>query len=331
VNDSPEHHVLRIGLGVGFEGWVSIKGKELNLYDPTADPRYAEYLKAKLEIVPENMAAVPLPTMKQGQPCNVLMVANSKLSDRFEEADMALLRLIARRFAQAVEELSAREKQERDRRLATVGRLLAGVLHDLKSPMAVISGYSELLAYQAGDEEASGYLEQIHSALDRITTMAEEIISFSRGDREVLFSNVDIGQTMQSFFEQIGPFLRSNNVDLETYVRLTGKVRMDEEKMIRAFHNIVNNAVEAMKNGGTLTIEVDRLGRQAVFGFTDTGTGIPDTIQGSIFKSFVTVGKGQGTGLGLAVARKAVEAHGGSISFTTSRNSGTTFLIKIPN
>jgi signal transduction histidine kinase len=259
------------------------------------------------------------------------MVANSKLSDRFEEADMALLRLIARRFAQAVEELSAREKQERDRRLATVGRLLAGVLHDLKSPMAVISGYSELLAYQAGDEEASGYLEQIHSALDRITTMAEEIISFSRGDREVLFSNVDIGQTMQSFFEQIGPFLRSNNVDLETYVRLTGKVRMDEEKMIRAFHNIVNNAVEAMKNGGTLTIEVDRLGRQAVFGFTDTGTGIPDTIQGSIFKSFVTVGKGQGTGLGLAVARKAVEAHGGSISFTTSRNSGTTFLIKIPN
>jgi signal transduction histidine kinase len=259
------------------------------------------------------------------------MVANSKHSDRFEEADMALLRLIARRFAQAVEELSTREKLERDRRLATVGRLLAGVLHDLKSPMAVISGYSELLAYKAGDEEASGYLEQIHSALDRITTMAEEIISFSRGDREVLFSNVDVTQTMQRFFEQIGPFLRSNNVDLETYVRLTGKVRMDEEKMLRAFHNIVNNAVEAMKNGGTLTIEVDRLGRQAVFGFTDTGTGIPDAIHGSIFKSFVTVGKGQGTGLGLAVARKAVEAHGGSISFTTSRDSGTTFLIKIPN
>jgi signal transduction histidine kinase len=86
-----------------------------------------------------------------------------------------------------------------------------------------------------------------------------------------------------------------------------------------------------MKNGGTLTIEVDRLGRQAVFGFTDTGTGIPDSIQGSIFKSFVTVGKRQGTGLGLAVARKAVEVHGGSISFTTSRDSGTTFLIKLPN
>jgi signal transduction histidine kinase len=161
--------------------------------------------------------------------------------------------------------------------------------------------------------------------------MAEEIISFSRGDRELLFSNENIEETMNSFFEQIGPFLRSNNVDLETFVRLGGKVRMDKEQMIRAFHNIVNNAVEAMNNGGRLTIEVDRLGKQAVFGFTDSGRGIPAEIQGSIFNSFVTVGKGQGTGLGLAVARKAVEAHGGSISFTTSRDSGTTFLIKIPN
>jgi signal transduction histidine kinase/putative methionine-R-sulfoxide reductase with GAF domain len=331
VDDRSEYQVFRIGLGVGFEGWVSAKGKELNLFDPASDPRYVDYLKSKLGIALENVAAVPLPDKETGAPFNVLMVANSTLSDRFGESDMALLRLVARRFSQASDDLTRWEKQERDRRLATVGRLLAGVLHDLKSPMAVISGYSELLAYKAGDEEATGYLEQIHSALDRITTMAEEIISFSRGDRELLFSSVNIEEIMNSFFEQIGPFLRSNNVDLETFVRLGGKVRMDKDQMLRAFHNIVNNAVEAMKNGGTLTIEVDKLGKQAVFGFTDTGTGIPDMIQGSIFKSFVTVGKGQGTGLGLAVARKAVEAHGGSISFTTSRGSGTTFLIKIPN
>ncbi len=331
VDDKPEHDVLRIGLGLGFEGWVSAKGEELNLFDPKADPRYADHLKSKLGIYLENVAAVPILTEKKATPHFVLMVANNKLSDRFGDADMALLRLVARRFSQAAGDLTRREKQERDRRLATVGRLLAGVLHDLKSPMSVISGYSELLAYKAGDEEATGYLEQIHSALDRITAMAEEIVSFSRGDRELLFSSVNIKDTMSSFFEQIGPFLRSNNVDLVTFVRLSGKVRMDKEQMIRAFHNIVNNAVEAMKNGGRLTIEVDKLGHQAVFGFTDTGTGIPDAIHGSIFKSFVTVGKGQGTGLGLAVARKAVEAHGGSISFTTSRGSGTTFLIKIPN
>jgi two-component system, NtrC family, sensor kinase len=85
-----------------------------------------------------------------------------------------------------------------------------------------------------------------------------------------------------------------------------------------------------MDRGGKLTIEADELDDHLHFSFTDTGRGIPEEIQGSIFRSFITLGKRQGTGLGLAVAREVVEAHGGAINFTTVQGGGTTFLVSLP-
>ena len=258
------------------------------------------------------------------------MVANKKLGDGFEEDDLILLRLLAARLSLAVEDLSFREEHERERRLATVGRLLAGVLHDLKSPIAVVSGYAELLAQMVDKPEGQEYLDHILRSLSRITRMAEEIISFSRGERRVLFSNQSLDEIMDEFIAQIEPVLKANKIDLETHVRILGKARLDRDKIFRVFNNIVMNSVEAMPIGGTITIDVDQLGKEIIFGFSDTGPGIDEEIQGTIFRSFVTKGKGQGTGLGLAVAKEIVEAHGGAISFTTERGVGTTFLVSIP-
>ncbi len=331
IDDKPEYEVFRVELGSGFAGWVAAKGREVNIVDPTADPRFTDNLASRIGIEPKNLAAVPLLSRNGGPSHGSLLVANKKIGDSFLEPDMILLRLIAARFSQAMEDLSNREEQERERRLATVGRLLGGVLHDLKSPISVISGYAELLAEKAGDSEAEEYLDHLNQALGRITTMTEEIISFSRGERHVLLSTMPLNDIIDSFVDQITPLLKANRVELKTHIRTSGAVRFDKEKILRAFYNIVLNAIEAMEKGGSLTMEVDRLGNDTVFSFTDTGSGIPDEIQGRVFQSFVTLGKGQGTGLGLAVAREIVEAHGGTISFTTGSGIGTTFLISIPS
>ena len=325
------YRVIRVDPGTGIAGWVAEKGQEVNLDSPASDPRFDQALQERIGLIPEHAAAVPLLSGGDSLPTHgSLMVASKKMGEGFDDDDMVLLKLVAARLSQAIEDLSNREDHERERRLATVGRLLAGILHDLKSPISVVSGYAELLAEKAGGKEGEEYYYHLEKALGRITTMTEEIIAFSKGERRVLLTNTRLDQFLERFFEEIQPVLEANQIELIKRVRISGSALMDGEKMLRAFHNIARNAIEAMKENGKLTVEVDQFGHDLYFGFTDTGAGIAEEIQGSLFQSFVTLGKGQGTGLGLAVAREIVEAHGGRISFTTVRNKGTTFLVNIP-
>jgi signal transduction histidine kinase len=320
--------VVRVEPGSGFSGWVAAKGRELLVNSPEGDPRFQERIVRRIGPPLENLAAVPLPFGEDQRSHGSLLAANKP--GGFAEGDLAMLRLVAALLAQAVEHIRDRVSRERERRLATVGRLLAGVLHDLKSPMTVVSGYAEMLAAKVEDAECEDYLAQINKALDRISQMAAEIIAFSKGERQLLLHTCAVEQFVEEFEKQVRPHLESSGVSFGTCLRTAGVVRLDEDKMTRAFHNVVNNAVEAMPSGGDLTMEVYRAGADIVFSFTDTGPGIPEEIQGTLFESFVTSGKESGTGLGLAVAREIVEAHNGKISFTTLKGQGTTFLISIP-
>lgn len=322
--------VIRVIAGEGFSGWVAAKGKSILLDAPSADPRFRRSIEQRVGIPLKNLVAVPLPFGENSANRGSLLLANKRGETGFGQQDMMSLRLVATQLAQAMDHLLDREMRERERRLATVGRLLAGVLHDLKSPITVVSGYTEMLASLTGTEEGEDYARHVERALARITTMAEEIIAFSRGERELLVHKVLLEEFMEGFAGQVRRHMESNGVKLRMHLRTAGAVSMDQDKMFRAFQNIVLNAVEAMPEGGEVIVEVDRLGDEVVFGFTDTGPGVPEEIQGNLFNSFVTLGKEQGTGLGLAVAREIVEAHGGKINFTTSRGGGTTFIISIP-
>ena len=330
VNEKPVVRVMRVAEGAGFTGWVAAKGRELRLESPEGDPRFSSSIEQRIGIPLSNLAAVPLPYPEESVVRGSLLIANKDAAEGFDESDTMLLRLVASQLAGALEHLTDRAARERERRLATVGRLLAGVLHDLKSPITVISGYTELLAERVGGEVGEEYLAHVDRALKRISTMAGEIIEFSRGERRVLARPASLEEFLDGFVGQIEPLLRSNRIELKVHRRTGGQLRLDTDKMLRVFHNIVLNAVEAMPDGGRLTLEVDRIGDEVMFGFTDTGPGIPEEIQGSLFESFVTLGKDHGTGLGLAVSREIVEAHGGQISYTTVRGGGTTFLVALP-
>ncbi len=331
INGELHDQVLRVERSAGFSGWVAIHSKELCLTDPMADPRFRQSLATRIGIQLNNLAAVPVYGQGGRTTKGSLLVANRDSKHGFDEPAMVLLRLMASRLSLALEHYLDRETRERDRRLATVGRLLASVLHDLKTPITVVSGYAELLASKSGDQESLEYLDHIRRSLAQISGMAEEIIRFSKGERQLLAANVRIDEFMERFMGQLKPQLEAQQIELRYSIRTSGRIRVDEEKFLRAFNNIVCNAIEVMGPGGRLTIEVDRVGNEVVFGFTDTGPGIPEKIQGSIFESFVTMGKDQGTGLGLAVAREVVEAHHGKINFSTVQGEGTTFLISLPS
>lgn len=323
---------IRTTVGIGIPGWVASKGKPISTDAPASDPRFSEALQKHLGFEIKSIAAVPLQGTGTGMQKGSLVVYNKKNARGFGDDDMMMLKSVGQRLSHAVISFLAREQQERDSRLATIGRLLAGVVHDLRSPMTVISGYTQLLSEQMeGKGEELHYLDGLSRAVDRMTTMAQEIISFSKGEQDLLISSRNIASIVERFETEMAPILEANQITLTKTLHTKGKISVDEDKLQRVFQNIAMNAIEAMGEGGNLEMDVYINQDMTVFSLADNGPGIPDEIRGSLFQSFVTYGKTQGTGLGLAVAKEMIEAHGGMLDFTTAKDRGTTFFVRLPN
>lgn len=249
----------------------------------------------------------------------------------FSEGDEKVLSVIAGQVVGAVELARARERRDREDRLATIGHLLSGVLHDLKTPMTVISGYVQLMVQADEPQLRQSYADTVLKQFQYIGSMTTEILAFARGESNILLRRVYLHQ----FVEEIGELLRKEleprGIDVIIHLHYRGTARFDESKMRRVFYNIARNAAEAMpESGGSFTIEISRADGQLQFGFSDTGTGVPDEVRSRMFESFSTAGKKGGTGLGLAVVKKIVDEHDGEISFSSQPDEGTTFTIRLP-
>jgi signal transduction histidine kinase len=250
----------------------------------------------------------------------------------FVEEDRALLVLIAANASTAIQLHLARESREREERLTTIGRLLSGVIHDLKTPLTVISGYIQLMQHAEAGALRSEYAELALKQFDHIGAMQRDILEFARGDKRLLVRKVYLHKFFDEVRAQLETQLARLRVELVIDLQDRGTARFDEGKILRVVHNLARNAAEAMADkGGKLTIKVsrDKNDEALVVTFVDTGPGIPKEIEHRLFQSFVTSGKKGGTGLGLAIVKHIVEEHGGSISVhSTSR--GASFKIRLP-
>ncbi len=253
------------------------------------------------------------------------------LPQRFSEDDLALVSLISANASTAIRLQVAREVRERDERLGTIGRLLSGVMHDLKTPLSVIRGYVQLMTKEGRETKREEHSVHVFKQFDHISAMQRDVLEFARGERSLFMRKV----YLVTFFEEIRaalePLMERNGVELILDMQEKGVARFDEAQMTRAVNNLARNAVEAMGDrGGKFTIKVSRdRDHSLVFAFTDTGPGIPKEIEHRLFRSFVTSGKQGGTGLGLAIVRRIAEEHGGSVDVhSTSR--GATFRIRLP-
>jgi two-component system NtrC family sensor kinase len=124
--------------------------------------------------------------------------------------------------------------------------------------------------------------------------------------------------------------LSDRGIEVVTEWDYTGDVWMDPDRMAQVVYNIAANARDAMPGGGQLTVATRRADEWVEFRFTDTGPGVPPEIAGRIFQPFVSFGKRQGAGLGLAIARRIVLEHGGEIDVKSPTEGGATFVVRLP-
>jgi signal transduction histidine kinase len=250
-----------------------------------------------------------------------------------------LSRLIAANFSTAIRLFRARVQREREERLSAIGSLLSSVIHDLKSPIAVVGGYVQMMANTADEAKRMEYADLVLKQFDNIAAMQREVLEFARGEKRILVRRVYVAKYFEELTTDLKREFADSGVEMVLELGDKGTARFDENKIARAVHNLVRNAVEAMgPRGGRITLRVSRKlegkGKGSkkgdlVLEVADTGPGIPKEIEGRLFQSFVTASKKGGTGLGLAIVHKIAREHGGSVS-ARSTSSGTTFTLILP-
>lgn len=289
----------------------------------------------------QNMIAVPLfdndVCIGALEVFNLMLTKDDDSIAGFTNDDVKVLTIIASQIASAVVARHRREAEEKENRLASIGQMISGILHDYKTPFTVISGYMQLMAETDDQELREKYAEIGVKQFAQINELTHELLMFARGDTNILLRNVLIHQFMDRVRDLLNAELASKNINVVLDLKYRGEIRIDESKIIRAILNLARNAADAMPDGGTFTIgasidsTTDPDNKALVLTFADTGSGIDPALQGRIFESFVTHGKANGTGLGLAVVQKIVHDHHGTISFESSPTTGTTFFIRIPH
>ncbi len=321
----------------GIAGKV-IESGEPFVCDTTGCGQVADAASDEIGLPVHNVISVPL--FDDDECIGALEVMNRVHDDApdgeaeqgFTEDDKKILTLIAGQIAGAVASRRHRQEQEKAERLATIGQMLTGVVHDLKNPIAVISGNVQLMARADDREKRDEYAASIKKQFKHLNQMTRELLTFARGDTEITVQDVVLAEFFAEVCELLRHELSDTDVEFRTRVDYEGVARFDIGKMKRAIVNLARNAAEAMPGGGAFEMAVDRDTETGdlLFSCRDTGPGIPESIRNTLFDSFVTEGKKHGTGLGLAIVKKIVDEHGGTISYETEMGEGTTFHIRLP-
>jgi signal transduction histidine kinase len=323
----------------GFTGAAMAEGEVIFTNDATSHPANDPALDVILGEPCRACICVPLEG-EDGAPIGAIALYNKSTKyehEGFDEDDRALLLLIAANASTAIQLQLSRESREREERLTTIGRLLSGVLHDLKTPLSVISGYLQLM--QQTDKRAvrDEYAELALRQFDHIGVMQRDVLEFARGEKTILIRKVYLSKFFGDVREELQTQLARLGIELVIELADKGVARFDEGKILRVIHNLARNAAEAMGDkGGKFTIKVTREKDKSpkpletlLVTFSDTGPGIPKDIEHRLFQSFVTSGKKGGTGLGLAITKRIAEEHGGSVTVHSS-SRGATFKLRLP-
>ncbi len=228
----------------------------------------------------------------------------------------------------------------RAEKLAAVGRLAAGVVHEINNPLATIAACAESLEQRIDEgsfnsseavDDLTEYLGLIKSEAFRCKTITTGLLDFSRirtGER----SHIDAGEIVRSAANLISHQKRGNYIDHELEIDDDlPLVSADGGQIQQAVIALATNAIDAMSDGGRLTFRVFQRGNRVVIEVADNGAGIPQENMSKIFEPFFTTKEvGRGTGLGLAVCYGIISEHGGRLSVRSTLGKGTTFSIFLP-
>lgn len=222
------------------------------------------------------------------------------------------------------------EAVQKQEKMAAIGNLAAGVAHEVRNPLSSIKGYATYFGtlFEEGSDKKKA-AAVMTAEVDRLNRVISELLEIARPS-DLKPEKTDISQLISSSLRLIQQEAEAQGVQIKTTLAEEIKpLFLDPDRITQALINLYINAIQAMPEGGILTITASDRRNGAVITVADTGIGLSNERVAKIFDPYFTT-KNTGTGLGLAVVQKVVEAHGGSIEIQTADRKGTMFSITLP-
>jgi len=261
-----------------------------------------------------------------------IVIENAQLIGSLREA-REQLEAYAGQLEKKVEERTCELKKSQEKllkaqRLAVIGELAGMVGHDLRNPLTGIAGAAYYLKKRLSsgmDKKTKEMLELIENNIVYSNKIINDLLDYSRE----LKLDLTVADPKSIVGKSLSLVKIPKNVHVIDLTENKPKMNVDVGKMKRAFVNIIRNSVDAMPKGGTLTIKAKKLDGNVEFVFSDTGIGMSKKNIEKLWTPLFTT-KAKGMGFGLAICKRVIEAHGGSISVKSARAKGTTFTMTIP-
>jgi signal transduction histidine kinase len=266
----------------------------------------------------DSLSELATPVIIDGETVAVLNVESLDLN-AFTREDQTLLETLAQHVASAYQRIS-----ESKRQLDNISRLSRTIRHDLMSPLQVIKNSAYLMRHSPGSVEEMA--ETIDDSVDYVVRILEDLRTLTT-HRELVKSQVDLAELVE---HSLGSVVIPQSVKVERAFTGPVNINVDSTSIRRCIGNLVKNTVEAMPEGGTLTLSVNVDEKSVELVVKDTGNGISDEVMRSLFKPFYST-KSSGRGLGLALCKSVVEAHGGRITVESRLGEGTAFKVMLPS
>jgi len=353
----------RIGslpVGKGILGVVVREARPIRLRDLTQDPRAHGFPPNH----PPMRSFLGVPIICKGKNFGNLYLTEKHGAEEFSKEDERLAMTLAAQAGIAIENASLYEELRRSyeelkqsqalllrqEKLASLGRLAAGVAHELNNPLSSVAGFAEALQRRATEGEGVGhplfadcqeYLSVIQAEVARAAAIVRRLLDFSR-QREPAFGPVDLASVVEDAvsFVQRQARLSNQQIIVKPFPEAF-EVRGDVQMLQQVFLNLLTNALDAVESGGEVEISAERAnhlgGRSGdrasvVVHVADSGTGVSADDLARIFDPFFTTKEvGKGTGLGLAICQSIVEQHGGTIDVRSEGlGKGTVVIVQLP-
>jgi signal transduction histidine kinase len=329
-------------IGEGIAGKVADMKKPVLVKDISSDDRFQHNGFKHYH----TNSFISIPIFSPNGLIGIMNIADKSNREPFSEKDLAFMVMLCRYACIIAENLVQAEKLSLEKetfdnqkilleKYASVGKLAAGIVHEVNNPLDGIIRYTNMLITQISEGTvAHEYLMEIKKGLNRIAKTTKTLLEFSHrvnSGSSKTKTYIDIHELIQESIDIFKNKLAAN--DIKINARLDNSIpRIADFGLSHVCMNIIKNAIDAMPEGGKLEISTELNNGSVLLKFKDNGTGIPQDVKEHIFEPFFTTKAiDKGMGLGLAIAKEIISKYNGRIDIESQPNQGTDFTVSIPS
>jgi hypothetical protein len=337
---------ITLKVGEGIAGTVVKTGKPMVIQDVSQENKFTDKIDRITGF--QTKSAICVPLLLRNRPMGALQVINKKSGEPFNRSDLEILFAIAQHVSMAMENANlyrrleesfavttqelriTQEKLIRTERLASMSNLVQGVAHEIRNPVTTIGGFARRIKKELGDNrKLDQYVNIIIEETARLEHIVKRVHDFVE-TQSYSPAPTRINPLVEEVLKAAMPLANQQGVRIVKEIAPDlPQARLDSSQLSIALANIVDNALEAMPQGGTLILNALREDRSLVISIKDTGCGIPKDQLTAVYDPFVT-SKSKGVGLGLTLVHQVVSNHHGDIKIASEVHKGTAVILRLP-